>query len=269
MLDIQQLRVIRGRTSVLQNINCAIESGKLIVLIGENGAGKSTLLHAIAGNIHYQGNIHYGDQEIRQWRCEELARYRAVLSQQSQFNFQFSVPELIAMGRYPLTESKAQQQQRVADFIRLLDLETLAERNTEQLSGGQLQRVNMARCLAQLDAFSEFASGKLLLLDEPTSALDMRHQHRLMQIVQRFVAEGNTAIVAIHDLNLASLYADEVLLLSQGRLIKHGEKAQVLSQKFLEPVYQSHMFIHHHPRLNTPIIFSQPKETRHENSSTN
>lgn len=269
MLTLEQVTVCRGPNPVLQDINCHIDCGRLIVLIGENGAGKSTLIHSIAGNIPYQGQIHYAGKEIRQWSQEDLSRYRAVMSQQSQFNFQFAVPELLAMGRYPIAEPQAQRQKRVADYIHLFELEPLANRHTQQLSGGQLQRLNMARSMAQLDAFSEFGTDKLLLLDEPTSALDMRHQHKLMQLVQSFVAAGNTAIVAIHDLNLASLYADEVMLLSGGRLILHGDKSAVLKKEHLEPVYQSQMFIHAHPVLDTPIIFSHPKEPYHESTSVN
>lgn len=269
ILSLNNVTVKRGQRNVLKNITCQVPEGKLIVLVGENGAGKSTLIHAIAGNLAFQGQLSVKGRDIRQWADEELARSRAVMTQQNALNFQLGVPELIAMGRFSIAESEQQKQRRVAEFVDHLNLHKLVNRHTGQLSGGELQRVNIARSFAQLDAFASQNDSKLLLLDEPTSALDLHFQHHLMQLVRKFTAQGNTAIVAIHDLNLASLYADEVMLLSGGELINYGPKDTVLTPEFLEPVYNTQMHIQPHPDLHIPMIFSQPKELLNENASIN
>ena len=269
LLSLNNVTVTRRKRNVLHNVTCQVPEGKLIVLVGENGAGKSTLIHTIAGNLHFQGQLSLKGRCIRQWSEAELACLRAVMTQQNALNFQLGVPELIAMGRFPIAESEQQKRQRVAEFIDHLDLHKLVNRHTGQLSGGELQRVNIARSFAQLDAFTKQKHSKLLLLDEPTSALDLHFQHHLMQLVRKFTSMGNTAIVAIHDLNLASLYADEVMLLSGGELIRFGAKDTVLTPEFLEPVYGTHMHIQPHPDLHIPMIFSQPKELLNENAGIN
>ena len=109
----------------------------------------------------------------------------------------------------------------------------------------------------------------MILLDEPTSALDVKHQHTLLQLVKRFVNQGNSAIVAIHDLNLASLYSDQVILLSQGRIVQHGDTNDVLNKQALEQVYQSPMHVSPHPFLNIPMIFSEPQEFQDAITSIN
>lgn len=269
MLTLNKISVTRGRRRILHDISCNIPEGKLVVLVGENGAGKSTLIHTIAGNLDFTGQLHLKQRNINSWPEKQLARLRAVMTQQQSLNFQLSVPELIAMGRFPIVESEQQKQQRVSEFIDYLALQNLSDRHTGQLSGGELQRVNIARSFAQLDAFKPQDDTKLLLLDEPTSALDLNFQHHLMQLVREFTRMGNTAIVAIHDLNLASLYADEVMLLSSGRLIRYGVTNQVLTPELLEPVYHTQMHIQPHPELNIPMIFSQPMESPNENASLN
>ena len=273
MITLENVSVNRGRRTILHNVSCTIPNGKLVALVGENGAGKSTLIHTIAGNLPFQGNIDFLDLNLKDWTDSALARHRAVMTQQNTINFELSVPELIAMGRFPILESEQKKQQRVMEFIDYLSLQPLAQRHTGQLSGGELQRVNIAKSFAQLDAFSSSAcpqgsnhenNNKLLLLDEPTSALDLNYQHHLMQLIRCFIQTGNSAIVAIHDLNLASLYADDVLLLNAGELVLYDTKNSVLTPDLLEPVYGTHMHIQPHPNLDIPMIFSQPKESSSE-----
>ena len=244
-----------------------VDIGQFVALIGENGAGKSTLLHTLAGNLSYQGSVEFYQREMKAWSEEDLASARAVLTQQLNLSFDFAVPELIAMGRHPYAETQAQCYEKVSQYIELLDITKLSEKGTCTLSGGELQRVQMARCLAQLDAFSTESAGKLMLLDEPTSALDLRHQHRLLQLTKAFVRKGNSAIVAIHDLNLASLYADSIIILSQGRTVAQGEPKQVLTQHTLEQVYHTPMYVKQHPELALPMIFSEPQELFNEIAS--
>lgn len=269
MLRFENVSVSRGRRNIFSGISGQCEQGKLVALVGENGAGKSTLLHALSGDLACEGDIALHGRELKFWTMEELATQRAVLTQHHSNAFAFGIPEIIAMGRHLFTESRAQCHKRVQQYIKLLSLEHLLDRTTQQLSGGELQRVHMAKCLAQLDAFAPGSSNKLMLLDEPTSALDLRHQHRLLQLVRTFVDDGNTAIVAIHDLNLAALYADHVLILHEGKLHAHGNPDSVFTESTLGQVYQTPMHISEHPTLNYKMIFSEPQELSHEITSFN
>ena len=268
MIDIQHLSVERGNRLTLDNVSLTIGEGSLVALIGENGAGKSTFIKALAGQLPHAGQISFKGRSLCLWPELELASQRAVLSQQHSLPFVFGVPELVAMGRYAIDETHGRCFQKVAQYLDMVGMTEFAQRKTDELSGGELQRLQMARCLAQLDAFSSDDEGKLLILDEPTSALDLRHQHQILQLVKRFVARGNTAIIAIHDLNLASLYADTAVVLKHGRLIKFGPTKDVFQQSLLEHVYQTSMHVLSHPQNDVPMIFTEPKELFDERTGT-
>ncbi|MEW9797291.1 heme ABC transporter ATP-binding protein [Alteromonas sp. CYL-A6] len=260
MLEISNLSVKRGYRTIIADLALSIQPGQLVALTGENGAGKSTLLHTLAGTHSFIGQILFDEVPLTAWSASELARRRAVLTQHIQTAFNLSVIDVIAMGRHQIAESRQTCFKRVNEFIQLLALEGLVSRSTHQLSGGELQRVHMARCLAQLDAFGDAHKPALLLLDEPTSALDLRHQHTLMQLVRRFVEQGNAAIVAIHDLNLASLYANRVCLLHDKKVAAFGSPSGVFTASRLESVYHTPMHVSSHPTLHHPMIYSEPKE---------
>lgn len=260
MLELIEMGIKRGSRQILQGLNVAIDKGEVVALVGENGAGKSTLLHTLAGSLPYSGRVLFHDQPLSEWDTDSLATERAVLLQHQSVAFSFSIPEIIGMGRSAIAESRQHREARVGDFISLLALEAMIERPITQLSGGERQRVFMAKCLAQLDAFAQNSEQKLMLLDEPTSALDIRHQHQLLTLVRQFADQGNTAIVAIHDLNLASSYADKILLLHRGTAIAFGTPEQVLTKVKLETAYDTPMHIGYHPDLNKLMIFSEPKE---------
>lgn len=267
MISLDSVSVTRGSRKTLDNVSLTIGEGQLVALIGENGAGKSTLIKALAGQLPFDGLIQFKGRDINQWQDLQLASQRAVLSQQHNLPFVFGVPELVAMGRYAIDEPHGRCYQKVEDYLDMVGLASFANRKTDELSGGELQRLQMARCLAQLDAFSGSEQSKLLILDEPTSALDLRHQHQVLQLVKEFVAVGNTAIIAIHDLNLASLYADVAVVLKHGQLIEYGPTKEVFNEPLLERVYQTNMHILSHPFTDVPMIFTEPKETSNERTS--
>lgn len=265
MLECHRLNVRRGGLDVLHDLHLELEAGRLVAVLGENGAGKSTLLAAMAGELGYRGTLRLDGREISHWPAEDLARKRAVLSQSAPLSFGFNVAELVALGRYPFTESRQQQYHSVAQVLEALDLQAMARRDVTRLSGGEQQRVQFGRCLAQVDGIEDDiepeSRRRLMLLDEPTASLDLRHQHKLLSLTRAFARRGNLAIVVLHDLNLASLYADTVLLLHQGRLVKQGTPLEVLCQETLDPVYRTEMRISLHPGRRVPMIFSEPGST--------
>jgi iron complex transport system ATP-binding protein len=263
LLSITDLSVQRGERTVLKDFNAQVQTGELVVLIGENGAGKSTLIHALAGSIAAKGDITFQNTPLSDWQPSDLAKQRAVMQQHESSMFAFCVAELVKMGRYPYAETNRQQQQSINQYLQAMHLQTFASRPITDLSGGERQRVQMARCLAQLDALAATCKNKLLFLDEPTSALDLRHQHQLLTTVLDFVRQGNSAVVALHDVNLAGLYADRIWLLHNSGLWAQGDPSYVLSQDFLESVYGTRMHIQQHPIHNRPMIFSEPKENLH------
>ncbi|MCF6435837.1 heme ABC transporter ATP-binding protein [Pseudoalteromonas sp. MMG022] len=259
MLSCHNVSIERGCRAILNNINLRANNGELIVLLGENGAGKSTLLSAICNDISFSGQIKIDEQPIQSFDEQTLAQKRAVLLQNNRVNFSFSTEELIAMGRYPYHESIHEQTQVVEQLIAQLALEKLALRDVTALSGGEFQRVQFARCLAQLNAHKADTQGKLMLLDEPTSALDMHHQHLTLSKAKAFAKQGNIVIAVLHDLNLTSLYADRVLLLNKGQLCHDGTPQEVLQSSVLQPIYKTHMQITTHPSYQIPMIFSEPQ----------
>lgn len=269
IITFSNLTVTLGKSTIFNNLKGECLAGEMIALVGENGAGKSTLLHTLAGEKAFSGDVKIKDVAISDWSVDDLASQRAVLTQHHSNAFAFGIPDIIAMGRFQISETRERCMQKVHHYIQLLSLEKLLDRNIQQLSGGELQRVFVAKSFAQLDAFDEEGSQKLLLLDEPTSSLDLRHQHRLLQLVKEFTRQGNTAVVAIHDLNLAALYADSVLLLHNGKLHAQGDPRSVFQSSTLEQVYQIPMHISVHPTLNYPIICSEPQELKNEIKSFN
>ncbi|MBD1583392.1 heme ABC transporter ATP-binding protein [Pseudoalteromonas sp. S16_S37] len=259
MLSCQHLSIQRGQKTILEDINFTLKEGEFTVLLGENGAGKSTLLSAICGDIPFGGDILLDGKALHSLDYQTLATKRAVLLQNNRVNFAFSAAQLIAMGRYPYHEPLHQQTQVVNKLIAQLNLEKLAPRDVTALSGGEFQRVQFARCLAQLDAHKSSTRAKLMLLDEPTSALDMHHQHLTLSKAKEFAQQGNTVVAVLHDLNLTSLYADRVLLLNQGKLSHDGKPQEVLQHSVLQPIYKTDMQITTHPNYQIPMIFSEPQ----------
>ena len=260
MITFNNLSVGFDNHSVLNAINGSAKQGQLVALLGENGAGKSTLLHTLAGMHSFTGSVLFNAKPLAAHAKKRLATQRAVMMQANHIGFDFTVFELIAMGRYPYVESLKMQSEKVNKYAAIMDLSHYLTRRVSALSGGEQQRVHMARTLAQLNAFTQSAEPKLMLLDEPTSALDMRHQHALLSCVKAFVGQGNSAIIAIHDLNLASLYATDAILLHNKKVLQSGPINTVLTEQNLQQMYAMKLHVNPHPYNDAPMVFSQRQE---------
>lgn len=267
MLQAHGIAVQRGERQILSDIDLALPAGQVIGVLGANGAGKSTLLAALAGELSPStGRITLNGRPLSAWPAAELARCRAVLPQSPSLQFDLPVATVIGMGAYPharhtrteapRTDSRDTAQAAIAEDQRILqrvlalaDVQDLYERRYRRLSGGEQQRVHLARVLYQLllarQGHDEY---RVLMLDEPTASLDPRHQLHLLSAVHTLVHEENVAaLVIVHDLNLAAGCCDRLLLLGQGRVAACGTPAQVLTPDTLRQVYGVEATVLPHP----------------------
>lgn len=238
----------RQKTSVVQTLSHAFVPGSATAILGANGAGKSTLLQLLAGGLHAStGNVYYDDVPISALSSRALARKRAVLSQQLALLFPYTVMDVVQMGRHPFLEDmpRAQHLEIAQHALETVDMQDFSQRYFYSLSGGEQQRVQLARVMAQLQ---DVPNG-VLFLDEPTSAMDLKHQHSTLRYMRQYVAQGGTAVCIVHDLNLAARYADSILLLHHGELVAQGTPAQVLTEENLQLVFGIQAIIQPHPTL--------------------
>jgi iron complex transport system ATP-binding protein len=251
MLTIEHLSVAYGRTVVLRDVSLVAQAGQVLGLIGPNGAGKSTLLRAISGTlVPTEGSIRLGDIDLRRLGPAERARQVAVVPQGAHLPEGFSVSEVVLMGRAPHLPRFGGERERDRAIARQAMLHTaiwaLADRWIGELSGGERQRVLIARALTQ--------EPRVLLLDEATAHLDLKHQATTLDMARRLARGGLIVIAALHDLNLAALYADRLALLHAGALLIHDTPARVLSPEHLRQAYDVEAVVGAHPLYGTPLV---------------
>ena len=245
-----------GFGTILDDISLSLHPGELVALIGPNGAGKSTLLRVLTGFLTPDsGRCLLDNKPLVHWSPDALSQRRAVMRQQSQLGFDWPIRDIVAMGRapWPGRENAAV----VEEVMQLTGCAPLADRRYTTLSGGEQQRVQLARALAQL--WVNDAPEGWLFLDEPTSALDLYHQQHLLRLLRRLTSAGGLHVCAVlHDLNLAALWADRLLLLHAGRIVAQGDAQQVLSAASLQRWYGADAAIGAHPQSGTPQVFLNP-----------
>ncbi|MFV0285403.1 MAG: ABC transporter ATP-binding protein [Demequina sp.] len=238
-LHVDNLAVGYGRRPlVLDGVDFEVARGELVGLLGPNGSGKSTLIKTIAGiTSHTEGQVLWdGDTNLADLPRRDLATLVAYVPQSISLTFSLDVREAVLLGRTPYfgTRPSAADWDHVERAIRLLGLEEFADRQVTELSGGQAQRVLIARAIAQ--------DPTVLLLDEPTSALDLRYQWQTLTLARKVAREGNVAsVIAIHDLNQAARFCDRVVFLSGGKVIADGPPVDVYSSALIEAVYGVHV----------------------------
>ncbi len=247
------LNLIPGQP-VLSDVSISVDPGKITALVGQNGAGKSTLLKALSGELNpQQGEVTLHDQPIQRWEGQDRARLLSVLPQQHALNFEFRVEEVVALGRYPHDTGRVRDDQIVQEALALCDLSHFSKRSIDDISGGERQRVHLARVLAQI--WETQPEGPcFLLLDEPTTGLDLSHQQALFTAVQQFARREVGILLVVHDLNLAARYADQVVLMHQGQVVEQGTPDQVFQTDTLQRYFDLAVTVQRHPRHDCPLI---------------
>lgn len=252
-LTAEHLRLEIGSRPLIDDVSLTLDTGEMVALIGPNGAGKSTLLRLLTGYLPVRlGECRIGERPLAQWPPETLSRRRAVMLQQTQLRFDWLVEGIVAMGRAPW--GKKQESEIIHEVMALTDCLPLVGRNYATLSGGEQQRVQLARSLAQL--WQDDGPQGWLFLDEPTSALDLYHQQQLLRLMKSLTQTGKLHVcVVLHDLNLAALWADRILLLHQGKLVAQGTPKEVFMQPIIEKWYGAEVRVESHPDRETPQVF--------------
>ncbi|WP_339639822.1 heme ABC transporter ATP-binding protein [uncultured Porticoccus sp.] len=232
MLELTNLRSQSGKMPHLAVEQLRIETGMMVGVAGPNGSGKSTLLRAIGGALSVAGDILFYQRSLRHWDPLDRARHLAALPQFSQIGFSFTADEIVAMGMIPLSLSRQEGRQQVAALMKDTDCHHLIGRAFPSLSGGEKQRVHLARVLLQL---SQATQPPLLVLDEPTSAQDLKQQHRILALARSLCRQRGYAVIAVlHDLNHVLRYCDHCVLMKEGRLSAQGKPGDVLTQNTIE-----------------------------------
>jgi len=235
MLEVKDLSAGYSGVDVIRNINLKAERGESLCILGPNGSGKSTLLKSIARIIDYRGCVLMNGEDISAVSRKELAKKIALLSQSTQVFFPYTVYETVSLGRYAYSQSilknlSAEDREVIEVILKKLDIWDNKDCMIDELSGGELQRVFLARTLAQ--------SPDLILLDEPSNHLDLKHQIELLKFLKTWVKENNKTLISVfHDLNLARLFGDTAVVLNNGTLAASGQIEDVLNGGILNDVY--------------------------------
>jgi len=241
MIRIENIGYRVGHKELLSGIEGTFTEGRISLVIGPNGAGKSTLIKVISGQKSpIKGQVFYHDRHIQNYSHMELARTRAVLSQHVDIAFPMSVEDVVMMGRYPHFAARPTADDRsiCEQAMLLFDILEMRERNYMTLSGGEKQRVHFARVVAQIWNENR-EENRCLLLDEPLNSLDVYYQHQFMEITRMLCRDQNLVIVGvIHDLNLAAKYADNLILLHQGKMLGAGKPTEVLTAENIKTAYR-------------------------------
>lgn len=236
MIKAEQLSYNIGSKYLLQDISFVAEAGQFVAIIGANGAGKSTLLKLLSKELSpSKGNIWFNQRQLQEYAIDELARSRAVLSQHNTLSISFRVDELVMMGRYPYFQQRASEEDR--EIVRKVMSETgianFAHRDYNTLSGGEQQRVQLARVMAQIYGQAH----AVLFLDEPTNGLDLLYQQQVLQSASAYAKRGHIVIAILHDINFAAQYADQILMLKAGKQVAYGSVQDVLKPDLLKEVF--------------------------------
>lgn len=256
-LELQDIAAGYNGTRILTGLSLTVGQGEFLGILGPNGSGKTTLLRVVCGLLPaWEGEVRLQGQALAVLSRRQLARQVAFLPQLAVTDIDLSVCEMVALGRWPhlgrLGRLSKQDADQIRQSLRAVDLEAVAERSMLSLSGGEKQRVLLARALAQ--------EPRLLLLDEPTSHLDLAHQVEFFELLKGLHRAGRMTIVCVsHDVNLCANYVERIALIRKGQLFALGAVEDIVQQEVLEAVFGTPVQLGKHPQTGRPQVFLQTR----------
>ncbi|MDX8355252.1 heme ABC transporter ATP-binding protein [Cognatiyoonia sp. IB215182] len=259
-----------GSVQILRNVDFTAEAGSFSAIIGPNGSGKTTLLRAIIGEIPYEGRVSINGQDTRDANSVLLAKQRAVLAQSTQLAFPFTVFEVVRLGLTAgvATGDPSKTAELPFKALARVGLEGFEGRFYAELSGGEKQRVQLARVLAQIWLPVLNGQPRWLFLDEPVSSLDIGHQLMVMEIAADYAKAGGGVVAVMHDLNLTAMFAQNVMLLADGHCLASGAPGEVLTNTTLSTAYGCSLAIKTAPTDGAPWLLPQAAQlTQHRTPS--
>ncbi len=251
LLTAQDLRFAYDDRPVLKGVSLAVEAGEFVGLIGANGSGKTTLLRALLGLLPASGATRLCGDSLKSLDRSEIAKRATMVPQDTHIDFAFTAREIVAMGRTPylgrFRPESANDKEAIARAMRETGISGLAERLVTELSGGEKQRVHLARAIAQ--------ETRVILLDEPTANLDLTHQFEALTLVREFTRAKGGALAAIHDLSLAARFCDRLLLLSEGQIVASGCPGEVITESNLALHFDLHARVWRDEEMGCLIVY--------------
>ena len=266
IIELESLTYKIKDKKLINNISFQVEAGDMISIVGPNGSGKSTLVRLMSGELSpYYGQIKFHNKAISDWNPLKLALYRSVLYQSSNLSFSFTVSDIIKMGFYPseISDNKKNYNKICEELLDIFDLSGYFDRIYTTLSGGEKQRVQLARVIAQIWSDQQFRD-KLLILDEPTSYLDIKHQLSLFNFLENLNRKGLTIIMVLHDLNHAILKSNKVAMLKDSALVDFGKVEELMNTDQLKEVFDVNLKLLEDNKLNSTFITFSDKELDNE-----
>ncbi|RJG42756.1 heme ABC transporter ATP-binding protein [Motilimonas pumila] len=253
MLTASRLSLTLNHKVILNDIDFCLNSGELVALVGPNGAGKSSLFKALSGEYsELFDKVVLAGKPLSEWPLTDKAQCFAILAQQSLLSFPFKVAEVVSIGRTAKSCSAERNNEVVKQAMAEVDILHLADALYPHLSGGEKQRVHLARIFAQI--WEQQNQQRYLLLDEPTAALDLAHQQQILQLAKAWSQQGVAVMAVLHDLNLAARFADRIVMLKQGSIFAQGNPTEVLTTEHVKQVFEVDMQVLPHPTAGYPIL---------------
>ncbi|PCJ90191.1 MAG: heme ABC transporter ATP-binding protein [Porticoccaceae bacterium] len=268
-LEARDLSLSISGIPLLRGINLRVLPGEVTTIVGPNGAGKTSLLRCLVNELAVTaGQVLFNNREIKDWSASDRARSLSVLPQQSLLDFPFTVDEVVMLGRTPHDTGIQRDREIVAAALTAVDGAYLVGRFYTQLSGGEKQRVHLARVLAQIwepstvvqhpekNVTEQKFTERYLVLDEPTSSFDLAHQQLTLNIVQTFASKGVGVLMVMHDLNLAAHCSDQIVLMQCGEIVTSGTPEEVLTPNNIRTVFDVEVEISVHPQTGKPLVIT-------------
>ncbi len=233
MIEVKNISKKYGSRMVVNNVSFQIKRGKITSFIGPNGAGKSTVLGMMSRLLKKdEGEVFINGKELAQWKTNELSKVLSILKQSNHLSVRLTIRDLVAFGRFPHSQGNLteEDQQKIDQALRYMQLEDIQDKYLDELSGGQRQRAFIGMVLAQDTDY--------IFLDEPLNNLDMKHSVQIMKMLRKITDElGKTVVIVIHDINFASCYSDEIIALQDGEIAVYGTVDEIMQAPILSKLY--------------------------------